>query len=81
VRVHQPGGHLMRQHGADVQDWSWRKTRRRAGLLWRLMTPYRRRAALSVLSLLTAVAVAVYFDARKVEAPVERCEREAVLVA
>jgi len=59
VRVHQPGGHLMRQHGADVQDWSWRKTRRRAGLLWRLMTPYRRRAALSVLSLLTATVTAL----------------------
>jgi ABC-type multidrug transport system fused ATPase/permease subunit len=59
MRVHQPGGHLMRERDAKVDDWSWSKTRRRAGLLWRLMTPYRRRAALSVLSLLTATATAL----------------------
>jgi ATP-binding cassette subfamily B protein len=49
----------MREQGAQVQDWSWRTTRKRAGLLWRLMTPYRRRAALSVLSLLTATVTAL----------------------
>jgi ABC-type multidrug transport system fused ATPase/permease subunit len=59
MRVHQPGGYLMRERGAEVEDWSWGKTRRRAGLLWRLMTPYRRRAAFSVFSLLTATATAL----------------------
>jgi ABC-type multidrug transport system fused ATPase/permease subunit len=59
VRVHQPGGYLMRERGARVDDWSWSKTRRRGGLLWRLMKPYRRRAAFSVLSLLTATLTAL----------------------
>jgi ABC-type multidrug transport system fused ATPase/permease subunit len=59
VRVHQPGSYLMRERGADVDDWSWRKTRRRLGVLWRLTLPYRGRTALSVLSLLTATATAL----------------------
>jgi ATP-binding cassette subfamily B protein len=59
MRVHQAGGHLMRERGADVEDWSWRMTRRRLGTLWRLTRPYRGRTALSVLSLLTATATAL----------------------
>jgi ABC-type multidrug transport system fused ATPase/permease subunit len=59
VRVHQPGGHLMRERGAEVADWSWAKTRRRLGLLWRLTRQYRGRTALSTLSLLTATATAL----------------------
>jgi len=59
VRVHQPGGHLMRERGAEVADWSWRQTRRRLGLLWNLTRPYRLRTALSTLSLLTATATAL----------------------
>jgi ATP-binding cassette subfamily B protein len=59
MRVHQPGGHLMQERGADVQDWSWSQTRRRLGLLWRLTKPYRARTALSTLSLLTATATAL----------------------
>jgi ABC-type multidrug transport system fused ATPase/permease subunit len=59
MRVHQAGGHLMQQHSAEVDDWSWRKTRRRLGLLWRLTRPYRSRTALSVVSLLTATATAL----------------------
>jgi ATP-binding cassette subfamily B protein len=59
MRVHQPGGHLMRERDAKVDDWSWSKTRKRAGLLLRLLKPYRRRAALSVLSLLTATVTAL----------------------
>jgi ABC-type multidrug transport system fused ATPase/permease subunit len=59
VRVHQAGGYLMQQRGAEVDDWSWRKTRRRLGLLWRLTRPYRGRTALSVVSLLTATATAL----------------------
>jgi ATP-binding cassette subfamily B protein len=49
----------MQQRGAEVDDWSWHKTRRRLGLLWRLTRPYRSRTALSVVSLLTATATAL----------------------
>src|ERR1700693_4936875 len=59
MRVHQAGGFLMQARGADVDDWSWGKTRRRLGLLWRLTLPYRGRTALPVLSLLTATATAL----------------------
>jgi ATP-binding cassette subfamily B protein len=59
MRVHQPGGHLMRERGAEVEDWSWRQTRRRLGLLWRLTKPYRTRTALSTISLLTATVTAL----------------------
>src|SRR5581483_10030202 len=59
VRVHQPGGHLMRERGAEVTDWSWRTTRRRFGTLWRLTRPYRGRTGLSVISLLTATLTAL----------------------
>ena len=59
MRVHQPGGHLMHERGAEVEDWSWAKTRRRLGLLWRLTKPYRRRTAFSVFSLLAATATAL----------------------
>ncbi len=59
MRVHQPGGQLMRERGADVDDWSWQKTRRRLGLLWQLTRPYRGRTGLSVISLLTATATAL----------------------
>src|SRR3954454_2345748 len=59
MRVHQPGGTLMTARGAEVEDWSWRKTRRRLGLLWSLTRPYRRRTMWSVLSLLAATATAL----------------------
>jgi ABC-type multidrug transport system fused ATPase/permease subunit len=59
MRVHQPGARLMRERGADVQDWSWRQTRRRFGTLWRLTKPYRGRTGFSVVSLLTATATAL----------------------
>jgi ABC-type multidrug transport system fused ATPase/permease subunit len=59
MRVHQPGGQLMRERTAEVEDWSWSQTRRRLGLLWRLTKPYRRRTLLSVFSLLTATATAL----------------------
>jgi ATP-binding cassette, subfamily B, bacterial len=59
VRVHQPGGHLLRERSAQVEDWSWRQTRRRLGTLWRLTQPYRARTGLSVVSLLTATATAL----------------------
>src|SRR5436305_2343557 len=59
VRVHQPGGHLMRQRSAEVEDWSWNTTRRRLGVLWRLTRPYKVRTAFSIFSLLTATATAL----------------------
>jgi ATP-binding cassette subfamily B protein len=49
----------MRERGANVDDWSWQKTRRRLGLLWQLTHPYRGRTGLSVISLLTATATAL----------------------
>jgi ABC-type multidrug transport system fused ATPase/permease subunit len=49
----------MQQRGAEVEDWSWAKTRRRLGLLWRLTKPYRRRTSFSVFSLLAATATAL----------------------
>ena len=59
MRVWQPGGHLMRERGARVEDWSWRQTRRRLGTLVRLTRPYRTRTLLSVVSLLLATATAL----------------------
>jgi ATP-binding cassette subfamily B protein len=59
MRVYQAGGYLMQARGSDVDDWSWAKTRRRLGLLWRLTLPYRGRTLLSVVSLLTATATAL----------------------
>ncbi len=59
MRVHQPGGYLIRQRGADVEDWSWNTTRRRLGVLWRLTRPYRLRTFFSVFSLLAATATSL----------------------
>jgi ATP-binding cassette subfamily B protein len=59
MRVHQPGGHLLRERGAQVEDWSWRQSRRRLGTLARLTRPYRVRTAASVVSLLAATAAAL----------------------
>jgi ABC-type multidrug transport system fused ATPase/permease subunit len=59
MRVHQPGGHLMRERGAEVDDWSWRTTRRRLGVLWRLTRRYPTRTFFSAFSLLTATAAAL----------------------
>jgi ATP-binding cassette subfamily B protein len=59
VRVWQPGGHLMRERGAQVEDWSWQRTRRRLGTLARLTLPYRTRTLLSIGSMLLATATAL----------------------
>jgi ABC-type multidrug transport system fused ATPase/permease subunit len=59
LRVHQAGGSLLRQRGAEVEDWSWNTTRRRLGVLWRLTKPYRLRTFFSVFSLLAATATAL----------------------
>src|SRR5690349_2634514 len=49
----------MRERGAQVDDWSWQRTRRRLGALVRLTRPYRTRTLLSVVSLLLATATAL----------------------
>jgi ABC-type multidrug transport system fused ATPase/permease subunit len=59
MRVWQPGGHLMQERGANVADWSWRRTRRRLATLARLTAPYKTRTILSVVSLLGATATAL----------------------
>src|SRR5712691_10562113 len=59
MRVWQPGGHLMRERGATVEDWSWGRTRRRIATLARLTAPYRVRTAFSIFSLLAATATAL----------------------
>src|SRR5438552_9891130 len=59
MRVWQPGGHLTQERGAKVDDWSWRRTRRRLATLARLAAPYKVRTVLSVFSLLAATATAL----------------------
>src|SRR6266540_3118727 len=59
MRVWQPGGHLSQERGAKVEDWSWRRTRRRLATLARLTAPYKTRTTLSVFSLLAATATAL----------------------
>ena len=59
MKVWQPGGHLMQQRGAKVEDWSWRRTVRRMSTLARLAAPYRRQTALALASLLAATATAL----------------------
>jgi ABC-type multidrug transport system fused ATPase/permease subunit len=59
VRVWQSGGHLMRERGARVEDWSFARTRRRLGMLARLTLRYPVRTALSIVTLLLATATAL----------------------
>jgi ABC-type multidrug transport system fused ATPase/permease subunit len=59
MRVWQPGSHLMRDRGADVDDWSWRATARRVSTLGRLAAPYKLRTTLAILSLLAATAASL----------------------
>jgi ABC-type multidrug transport system fused ATPase/permease subunit len=54
MRVWQPGSHLTMQRGAEVADWSWRRTARRISTLARLTAPYKLRTALAVAALLAA---------------------------
>ena len=59
VKIWQAGSHLSEQRGGEVRDWSWRRTRRRLGLLVRLALPYRGRTALSLATLLAYTVVAL----------------------
>ena len=59
MKVWQPGGHLSEQKGGEVRDWSWRRTRRRLGVLVRLTLPYRGRTALALATLVAYTLVAL----------------------
>jgi ATP-binding cassette subfamily B protein len=59
MKVHQPGGHLLEGRDDRARDWSWQRTRRRFSTLGQLITPYKLRAAFSVLSLLAATATSL----------------------
>ncbi len=59
MKVWQPGTHLSSIKKVEVEDWSWRRTRRRIAELARLTKPYKVRTALSVVSLLAATATAL----------------------
>ena len=59
MKVWQAGSHLTMQRGAEVEDWSWRRTARRISTLARLTAPYKARTTLAVVTLLAATATAL----------------------
>src|SRR5215208_5206573 len=59
MRVWQPGSHLSMARGAEVEDWSWRRTVRRVSTLARLAKPYKLRTGLALASLAAATATAL----------------------
>ncbi|MBA3434574.1 MAG: hypothetical protein H0U08_10830, partial [Actinobacteria bacterium] len=59
MKVWQAGSHLTDHRAATVEDWSWRQTRRRLGILVRLASPYRRRTALAGVTLVGYTLVAL----------------------
>jgi ATP-binding cassette subfamily B protein len=59
MRVWQAGTHLTDQRGAKVDDWSWRQTRRRLGILVRLARPYKLRTGLAGITLVAYTLVAL----------------------
>jgi ATP-binding cassette subfamily B protein len=59
MQVHQPGSYNTRGAKHQVDDWSWTRTRRRLGTLYRLARPYKARTAVAIVSLLAATAAAL----------------------
>jgi len=59
MKVWQYSSHLMDERGARVDDWSWRQTRGRIGVLLRLARPYPARSALAIVTLVAYTAVAL----------------------
>jgi len=59
MKVWQAGSHLTDHRAARVEDWTWRQTRRRLGILVRLARPYRARTALAVVTLVGYTLVAL----------------------
>jgi ATP-binding cassette subfamily B protein len=47
------------QRGAEVEDWSWRRTARRISTLVRLTAPYKLRTSLAVITLLAATVTSL----------------------
>ncbi len=59
LRVWQAGSHLTQQRDTRVDDWSWRQTRRRLGILAGLARPYPGRTAFSLVTLVAYTLVAL----------------------
>src|SRR5262249_47075484 len=59
VRLGSVGTHLTDERGAQVDDWSWRQTRRRLLVLVRLVRPYPAGTALAGVTLIGYTAVAL----------------------
>jgi ABC-type multidrug transport system fused ATPase/permease subunit len=59
MKVWQFSSHLTDERGAKVDDWSWRRTRRRLRTLARLARPYRGRALMAVVTLVAFTGVAL----------------------
>ena len=59
MKVWQAGSHLSDARGGRVEDWSWRKTRRRLAVLARLARPYPGRTALALVTLVAFTIVAL----------------------
>jgi ATP-binding cassette subfamily B protein len=59
VKIWQAGSSLTDERGGEVHDWSWRRMRRRVGLLGRLTLPYKSRTALALATLLAYTLVAL----------------------
>jgi ATP-binding cassette, subfamily B, bacterial len=59
LKIWQAGSHLTDQRAVQVDDWSWRQTRRRLAMLIRLARPYRGRAALALVTLVAYTLVAL----------------------
>ncbi len=59
MKISQAGAHLTDERGGVVRDWSWRRSRRRIGLLLRLARPYRLQGALAIVTLLAYTLVAL----------------------
>jgi len=59
LKIWQAGSHLTDDRSASVDDWTWRQTRRRLGVLVRLARPYRSRAAIAIVTLVAYTIVAL----------------------
>jgi ATP-binding cassette, subfamily B, bacterial len=83
MRVHQPGGHLMRARGANVDDWSWRATVRRVKTLARLTAAYKARTALAIFFLLLATGVSLlppYLAKLAIDHGIQKQDSQALLI-
>jgi ABC-type multidrug transport system fused ATPase/permease subunit len=83
MRVHQPGGHLTRARGANVEDWSWRATARRVKTLARLTAAYKARTALAIFFLLLATAVSLlppYLAKVAIDRGIQKQDERALLI-